>query len=279
MKNILYNCRKLKTAGFTLIELLVVISIIAVLMSIMMPALAKVRKQARNVICKTNLRSWGTFYQMYSTENNGRFPVRDPSAGEWLFAETFPIHYSDTTGPLGEMMVCPEASRIPEPGNNTGPIGHEFGGTFYCWRLNENTMDITETGSHSSYGENAWLRRVVGGTDYEMSLNENTWKLMSNVKNPANVPIMLDARSGYAWPMDTDNLPPTRFVAETTFYNQYNWMSINCFVMRRHNQGSNVVTVDGAVRTIAAEELWQLKWHQTYKTRDIGDRLNWMTTY
>jgi prepilin-type N-terminal cleavage/methylation domain-containing protein len=42
--------------GFTLVELLVVIAIIAVLMAILMPTLQRVRRQARSVVCQSNLK-------------------------------------------------------------------------------------------------------------------------------------------------------------------------------------------------------------------------------
>jgi len=57
--------------GFTLIELLVVIAIIALLVSILVPSLQRVRKLGRAVVCMTNLRSMHVGLAIYISENNG----------------------------------------------------------------------------------------------------------------------------------------------------------------------------------------------------------------
>jgi prepilin-type N-terminal cleavage/methylation domain-containing protein/prepilin-type processing-associated H-X9-DG protein len=60
--------------GFTLVELLVVISIIALLLAMMVPAMRRAKEQANSIVCKSNFRSYGLAGAMYLQSNDNAFP-------------------------------------------------------------------------------------------------------------------------------------------------------------------------------------------------------------
>lgn len=69
------KCRQRRRREFTLIELLVVISIIAILTSLLLPALNHARKRTRQTACASDLRQCGLGYHMYANDWDDYFPA------------------------------------------------------------------------------------------------------------------------------------------------------------------------------------------------------------
>ena len=108
-----------KRRGFTLIELLVVIAIIALLLSILMPALQRVKQQARTVACLGKLKQWGLWFSMYADDYNGRF-MPGFTVNQRAVQLLGPYHKCDD-----RMLTCPSATKpwVDENGNTRGSKG------------------------------------------------------------------------------------------------------------------------------------------------------------
>jgi prepilin-type N-terminal cleavage/methylation domain-containing protein/prepilin-type processing-associated H-X9-DG protein len=96
--------------GFTLIELLVVIAIIALLMSILMPALNRVREQARRQSCAARIRQQVLALNIYAGENDTKMPLPN-TAGGWLQdVAVNTVHFMFNSGMTRDMFYCPSNS-------------------------------------------------------------------------------------------------------------------------------------------------------------------------
>src|ERR1700683_5362051 len=85
--------------AFSLVELLIVIGIITILIALLLPALGRVREQARQVQCLSNLRQLGIAILMYTNENAGMLPRSAPTdfnysqpedPADWVYWQQFP---------------------------------------------------------------------------------------------------------------------------------------------------------------------------------------------
>jgi prepilin-type N-terminal cleavage/methylation domain-containing protein/prepilin-type processing-associated H-X9-DG protein len=69
--------------GFTLIELLVVVALIALLVAILLPSLAKAKESARRTVCKANMRQMATGIRCYMEDNKAVWPNAVRGSGRW----------------------------------------------------------------------------------------------------------------------------------------------------------------------------------------------------
>ncbi len=93
--------QKRKNRGFTLIELLVVIAIIALLLSILTPALNAVKERARRILCSNRLKQYGIAIHAYNTANGDKMmKIVKRHGGTYfpIYASTKPFYPLDLTG-------------------------------------------------------------------------------------------------------------------------------------------------------------------------------------
>lgn len=260
-----------KKRGFTLIELLVVISIIALLLSLLMPALAKVKNQAKAVVCLSNIKQWGLFFSLYSNDNKAYF-------GEpWTTSQNIDTIWVNSLRPYykggDKLRVCPAAAKIAYPKPNA-PSSYPpvyAGGKFTSWGLLPGSVYPKMDGDYGSYGVNYYIFKEPSNSTHPFySYRGRFWNSNVSVKSPAKTPMLLDCTWLEAHP-GSENDPPPKLDGDSdgpAGYLRYP-STMADFCLDRHGGTVSAMFMDASARKAGLKELWKLQWYRGYNTNGM----------
>ncbi len=252
-----------KQRGFTLIELLVVISVIASLMGVLMPALQRVRMQAKAATCQSNIRQWGLIFRLYADDNEGKLPQSIPGGklndqeAYWIVA-TLP-YYQDK-----KIRLCPSTKIIREM------VNRSHGGTLAAWGSFDtgNSSDWWADFDAGSYGINEWAACPPPGiVNYWTFPTKNAWRRL-DTKGGNRIPLFMDCVYVDVYPLDMDSPldfepPPYEW---RNSWGDWDVQAMRLVCIDRHSGGINGVFLDGSVAKVPLKGLWKFKWHRTFNT-------------
>jgi prepilin-type N-terminal cleavage/methylation domain-containing protein/prepilin-type processing-associated H-X9-DG protein len=155
---------------FTLIELLVVIAIIAILASMLLPALKRARGTAKSIKCTSNLKQVGLAFGMYAGDFNGWIPKYWNGTAQWyrVFCE---LNYTNCT--------------YDEARGRDSVGGAATGMKTIFWCPEDKRDPIAVVGcSGVSYAING----IISNDDS----SSYTWKKISKIKNPTETMMAID---------------------------------------------------------------------------------------
>ena len=217
--------------GFTLIELSVVIAIIALLVAILLPALQRVRKQAKAVACQSNLRQWSLVLSMYTSEHDGRFFLPRLFLGRSSANGAWPYELRAYRPDSNDLLLCPAAGRYQvrtDVDQAFAPLRESLGSATSAWKIQTLSPELTFSGS---YGFNIGV----------FSFYEDEFRGNRHYSSSAQRPYMLDCIFLGADPKDVFDKPPPYEEAVGPFED------MSYFCIDRHSGGIDGMFRDSSV--------------------------------
>lgn len=256
-----------KKNAFTLVELLVVIAIIALLLSILMPSLQKVREQAGKIVCGNNLRQLGLASTLYASMYNDRYvPIIDKTkivtiSGPASGASFEPIAYSWVKNQeFANVMAYNKKKGSVVPPSTTS-VEIVMPKEYYCPadKLAKQGK-ISQRGVLISYGYNL--------TDfYPNDLNGNpmdwsnaTGKYYAGyrtaaIRRPSEKIAFIDSNNWWVWWPGADYKSYWNKKGQAP-WEVYQSLGIDGVTMYRHREGANIGFYDGHVSSLPKEKVY-----------------------
>ncbi len=225
-----------RSGGFTLVELLVVVSVIALLISILLPSLQKARKQAQTTVCASNIRQLAVANLAYAADNSGRLccgapDVRGDNLYRWYGCREDKNGVFDSLrGPLSPFLAFNEGIRACP--------------AFQHFVIEE--RKAFERGCGGYGYNNAYLGRIlakVPGGSFKRVTDE-VGVLSERIKRPCETVMFADTAIA-----GVDQGVIEYSFAEPRFHPEYIQLQgrVDPSIHFRHNRSANIAWADGHV--------------------------------